>query len=170
MKEYSRVKRAAKGFKTSMDKTALKVSMRKALRPMLQYSKVIVPVDKRVERHRRSYLGIDRKTKQRDMGYDRGGATKRDLRIKAVDAGGKMAYTNEVVGLVGVSQKRRHVGWRTKWITRGRKAGKDRIGRDFSAIEPRDFLADAYQAKKGQLHESISKDVLKKTERFAKDI
>jgi hypothetical protein len=170
MSEYSKVRRAAKGFATSMDKTALKASMRKALRPMLQHTKITVPIDKRVKKYKRSYLGRARKSNARDKGYDRGGATKRDLRIKVGDAKGKMSWTSEVAGLVGVSKKRTRVGWRTHLITRGRKAGVDRIGRNFSAIAPRDFLAPAYQAGSGQLHSSISTDVLKKAAKMANSI
>ncbi len=47
--------------------------------------------------------------------YRRGGATRRDVRAKAVDGVGQ----EEVRVLIGVSQKRGKVGWRTHFITFG---------------------------------------------------
>ncbi|UFH52553.1 hypothetical protein [Spirosoma sp. KNUC1025] len=47
--------------------------------------------------------------------YRRGGATRQDVRAKAVDGVGK----EEVRVLIGVSKKRGKVGWRTHFITVG---------------------------------------------------
>lgn len=88
-------------------------TFRENLKPMLAAAKQFAPVGKRKNRStltRRTRAG---KTK-RDGTYDRGGSTRRDLRI-LVNKG----KDKEIVrGLVGVNMKKGHVGWRTHFITR----------------------------------------------------
>ncbi|GAB3324331.1 hypothetical protein GCM10027299_21530 [Larkinella ripae] len=68
--------------------------------------------------------------------YRRGGATRRDLRIRIADT-----RDGNPVALIGVSKKSGKVGWRAHFITRGvRKAGK---GRNIN-IAPNDFLKRAF--------------------------
>lgn len=69
----------------------------------------------------------------RSNNYRRAGATKEDVRIKAVSD-----KLGEAKVLVGVSKKSGKVGWRTHFITQG-VAGKHRIA-------PNDFLTRAFNA------------------------
>lgn len=163
-----KIARAAGKLKGEYGKTQLKGSMRKALTPMLRAVKSIVPV---AYKNKKSTLGRDRfKRNTRDMAYDRGGATKRDTRKMVVDAVGKVSYGKdgaEVAGLVGTSQKRTKVGWRTKFITRGTKGGKDRKGRNRKEQAPNDYLGRAYMATKDQMMASVANDIDKKAAKLA---
>lgn len=73
---------------------------------------------------------------KRDGTYDRGGATKRDVRILMVNPVGDESAR----GLVGVSKKRGKVGWRTLFLTRGTRNRRTRKGWNRGATRADDFL------------------------------
>ena len=95
---------------------------KRALEPLLNIAQHEVP---------ESNNGYESVSLSRNRGrsndYRRGGATKRDLRILMVQG------ENEEMarGLVGVSKKSGHVGWRTHLITRANK--NRRVANDFLA-------------------------------------
>lgn len=94
-----------------------KKALREAAQPMLRSARNLVPIGGQI-----AY-------KKGGSDQDRGGATRRDLRIQFVKVEGQ-----EVARLlVGVSQKSGKVGWRTHFVTRGwtdRGGGKHR-GKNF---------------------------------------
>ncbi|MBD2705612.1 hypothetical protein IC229_33700 [Spirosoma sp. BT702] len=98
--------------------------LRKSGKPMLAAAMTLVPIGStfRYERGRNSGDSSVGGT------YDRGGATRRDLRLKVVSD----AQGNAVL-LVGVNKNRGHVGWRTHLITRANKNRRT----------PNDFLGKA---------------------------
>ncbi|QHV99223.1 hypothetical protein [Spirosoma endbachense] len=88
-------------------------TMRVAVKPMLDIAKREVPIGQRLFRSQKVRRLKSGKTK-RDGTYDKGGATKRSLRILVVPGS-----QGEVVRvLVGASKKRGYAGWRTHLITR----------------------------------------------------
>lgn len=104
----------------AFDRGALTQTGRRAFNPMLVATRQEAPIGRFVRRP----VG------QTDSTYDRGGATRRDVRFKVVNGQGE-----EVVRfLVGVSASRGKTGWRTHLITRPNK----------NRVTPNDFLARAY--------------------------
>jgi len=105
----------------SFDRGALTQTGRRAFNPMVVATRQEAPIG----RIKRSPTGRTKADQRTDGTYDRGGATRRDIRFKAVAGKGE-----EVVRfLVGVSKSRGKVGWRTHFITRPTK--KDRLVNDF---------------------------------------
>ncbi len=116
------------------DKTLMGQTLKDALKPTLDAAKQEVPVG---QTSRKSSLTFRtrRGKSRRDGTYDKGGATKRDLRIRIVPG-----VQDEIVrGLVGVSKSRGKVGWRTHLITR----------KNLHRSAPNDFLARAEQKTSG---------------------
>lgn len=124
-KQLQQLDRGMSRYRNAVPKRVTDGALRKALRPMLRAAQAEVPVGKgneRVSLKRRGATAND---------FRRGGATKRDLRIKAVRAEG-----DEITRLiVGVSKKKGKVGWRTHFITRGTKRTRKN-----------DFLQRAYDS------------------------
>ena len=91
-------------------------------------------------------------------GFERGGATRRDMRILIVPGVG-----NEVSrAVIGVSQKKGKVGWRTHFITRG---FSDRSGRFHKG---RDFLKSAFDLTYGISKGIFAREVLVSFQKWAK--
>lgn len=88
-------------------KSVVSAALKEAAKPMLVAAKQEAPVG-----NRRRYAS----NSNTSGSMDRGGATRRDIRLKAVTFKG-----GSVGVLVGVSKKRGRVGWRTQFITRGTK-------------------------------------------------
>lgn len=98
-------------------------AMKKALRPMLSAARSAAPVS------RKSIIGHGVLTSKsgktrRDGTYDKGGALRRDMRIRIVEGQG----SEYLRGLVGVDKRRGHVGWRAVFVTRGTVARRTRKG------------------------------------------
>ncbi|GAB3881278.1 hypothetical protein [Spirosoma agri] len=88
-------------------------TLKTATQPVLGIARQEVPVGRRTFRSQLTRRLRSGKLK-RDSTYDKGGATKRSLRILIVPGGpGEVARV-----LVGASKKRGYAGWRTHWITR----------------------------------------------------
>jgi hypothetical protein len=109
--------------------------LRKAVKPMLEKAQSEVPV---------SHAGGERislsKRGATANSYRRGGATRRDLRIKAVSP-----KANEVGRvLVGVSKRADKVGWRTIFITAGTKNRQTKSGANRGRVRANNFLQRAY--------------------------
>lgn len=85
----------------------------------------------------------------RSNDYRRGGATRQDIRIRAV-----RDKVGEAKVIVGVSKKSGKVGWRTHFITKG-IAGKRRI-------RPNDFLTRAFNQTIAQVTASLGQTIEKK--------
>lgn len=102
-------------------------ALREAVTPMLRVARQEVPVGKNGAERVSLHYG---RTSSSNV-YRRGGATKRDLRIRIV-----YNSQNNPVALIGVSKKAGKVGWRTHFITRpvrgGGKGGNINLpGNDF---------------------------------------
>lgn len=88
----------------------------KAARPVLVVLRTNTPVGKGKMKSK----SRTNKNGTGDSTYDRGGATRRDTRIKVIKgAGGEVSAV-----LIGVSKRRGKVGWRTHFITRGTKRNR----------------------------------------------
>jgi HK97 gp10 family phage protein len=87
--------------------------------------------------------------KRRSNDYRRGGATRQDIRIRAV-----RDKVGEAKVIIGVSKKSGKVGWRTHFITKG-VAGKRRI-------RPNDFLTRAFSQTIAQVTASLGQTIEKK--------
>lgn len=90
----------------------LKAAFRKSLQPVKRLAVQGVPVGKKVRIVSRRGQTSRRGISVGGNSQDRGGATRRDIRIRIVNGEGDEAMR----GLVGVSK--RGVGWRTHLITR----------------------------------------------------
>lgn len=130
-----------------LDRQVIKAHLRTALRPMLKAAKAKAPVSgKQYKNKRGDVVGAERislryRKNLNPNDYRRGGATKRDLRIKVVDDRENRA---DVMGLVGVDKRRGKVGWRTHFITRQITLH----GRPY--LNPKHgFLEDAYKEQSG---------------------
>ncbi|CCH54483.1 hypothetical protein BN8_03658 [Fibrisoma limi BUZ 3] len=105
------------------DQVAGKV-LRQAVQPMLPAMRLEAPVGAGNER-----ISLRRRDNVNANDYRRGGATRRDLRIKLVaGVDGEAARV-----LIGVDKRRGKVGWRAHFITRGtvRMAANDFIQRTY---------------------------------------
>lgn len=117
--------------------------LRKAAKPMLSAAQSEVPVSRgdqesvSLNRARREI-----KAHRNPNGYRRGGATRRDLRIKAVQP--KAGEIGRV--LVGVSKRRGKVGWRTVFITTGATNRKTKKGKSTGSVKANKFLDRAYDS------------------------
>lgn len=112
------LQRAGRAF----DERAQGQALRLAGRPMLKQARIEVPVGKR----KRTGKGRLARDGAGDGTYDRGGATKRDLRLKIVKN-----TLGQPTLIVGVDKRRGHTGWRTKFTTRGtsHNSANDFLGR-----------------------------------------
>ncbi len=88
-----------------------------AARPMLTALRNNTPVGKQ----RRYGKGRLKRDGAGDGTYDRGGATRRDARIRQ----GSLTRGDEVATVVvGISKRRGRVGWRTRFTTQGTKRSR----------------------------------------------
>lgn len=101
MSEVTELATALNQLPLDVNKNVLRASLKKSLNPTYERAKNYVPVGKKTTF---GYGGA----------YERGGATKRSIRIAIRE---DRSNTSELVGLVGVSQKKNAVGWRTHFIT-----------------------------------------------------
>jgi HK97 gp10 family phage protein len=113
-------------------------AFRKAIRPMLQKAQSEVPVSN----NDRERVSLKQRTGKNANAYRRGGATKRDLRIKTVPP--KAGEVGRV--LMGVSKRGDKTGWRTIFITRGTKMRKTKSGANRGRMKANNFLQRAYDS------------------------
>lgn len=152
VKELMKVDRAfAASAKTVSDKRVAGSALRKALAPTLAATRRLAPVGgngaERISLKKKGPSAND---------YRRGGATRRDQRIKIVPG-----QNDEVVrGLVGTSKARGHVGWRTHLITR---YNKNRRGVD-------DFIGKAFDQTINQVVDTYGKEMTTAVEKIIKTI
>jgi HK97 gp10 family phage protein len=102
-----------------LGKQVIQNALRDAAKPLLIAAKQEVPVGKSVK-----YLGVHAGKYKSHLtnrygqnSYDRGGATRRDMRLKI----GKPTGSSVALVLVGVSKRKGAVGWRTHFIEYGTK-------------------------------------------------
>lgn len=136
---------AAKLNKLPLDvnKSVLSASLKKSLKPTFDRAKQEVPVGFSGSFSR---LGQGKYSRRKD--YDRGGATKRDLRIAIKD---DRENLSELIGLVGVKGSKNSVGWRTHFITRPTKFKKT----------ANDFLKRASVGTIQEVESTLAKDISK---------
>lgn len=132
--DTSEIEKLARGlgtYKSILPRSVSNSALKNAARPMLKSAQRLAPVGDRLK-------------------SKRAGATRRDLRIKAVaPADGESSRL-----LVGVSKNRGKAGRRTHFITRG---FTDRGGRFHRA---RDFLKDAYDYTIEIVRDNYGREVL----------
>lgn len=132
-------------------------ALRKSARPMFRAAKDLVPVSN----DGREYVRLRREgwSVHADANVGRrGGATRRDLRIKAVK--GEHGEVGRV--LVGVSQKNGKVGWRTHFITTG---FTDKNGRKHTG---NNFLKQAYDQTIGEVKLIFSQELYIEFQKWGK--
>lgn len=109
--------------------------LRRAVKPMLRKAQAEVPVslndNERISLKRRGASA---------NAFRKGGATRRDLRIKAVPP----KYNEVGRVLVGVSKRADKVGWRTVFITAGTNTRKTKAGANRGRVKANNFLQRAY--------------------------
>ncbi|KQS33969.1 hypothetical protein [Dyadobacter sp. Leaf189] len=137
-------------YKSIMPKSVSTQALRNAVRPMFRSAQRLAPSGRVVSK---SGWG-----KNKGPEFARGGATRRDIRIKLVPARGQ--ETARVI--VGVSKKSGKVGWRTHFITRG---FTDRGGRFH---RPDNFLQNAYDYTIEIVRTSFQKEVLLSFRKWAR--
>lgn len=118
-------------------------ALRRSVKPMFRRAQSEVPVGRNGKESislKTARSALRRGSDPND--YRRGGATRRDLRIKAVPP--KAGEISRI--LVGVSQKRGKVGWRTPFITKGTKVRKTKKGANRGRVQANNFLQRAYSA------------------------
>lgn len=119
-------------------KPQMKKALKGALKPLLDAARQYVPVGSRLNRSTATFTRRSGKTVW-DGTYDRGGATRRDLRIRIVEGEGA-----EVIrGLVGVSKARGRSGFRAHLITRSTANRRTQKGANRGSTRANDFLARA---------------------------
>jgi len=130
-KDLLKLAKGMETYRNAVPKSIAVKALREAIKPMLTATKNLAPVGSVV-----NYSGR--------AGTERGGATRRDVRIRFVkEEGQEIARV-----LVGVSAKKGKVGWRTHFITRGftDRGGNFHRGQDFLK-EAYDNTFDIVQAK-----------------------
>lgn len=133
--EVKKLERGLSQYQSILPKSVAASALKKATRPMVKMAKAEAPVGKS-----KNVLG----------GNSRGGATRRDTRVKVVPV-----ESGEIARLIiGVSKKRDKVGWRTHFITRG---FTDRGGKRHAA---NDFLKRAYEATIGAARAEYATEIL----------
>lgn len=128
--------------------------LRKSVRPMLMKTKAEVPVQ--TDGQERIRISSARKAigRNSDPNYLRQhGATRRDLRTKAVKA--EAGEVGRVI--VGVNKRRGKVGWRTPFITRGTGIRRTKRGANRGRMTANDFLQRSYD----QTIDFVRQDFLK---------
>lgn len=120
-KELMKLNAAFAQYTKAIPKNVAVKALRESIKPMFTASRNLAPIGNVV-----NYSGRP--------GMERGGATRRDVRIRFVkEEGSEIARV-----LVGVSSKSGKVGWRTHFITRG---FTDRGGKFHG---PDNFLQEAF--------------------------
>jgi HK97 gp10 family phage protein len=140
--DITKLTEAMKRYGGIMPTTKANQALRKSARPMLLMARAEVPVWQG-ERERVS-LATGRAAIKRGSNpnnYRKGGATKRDLRLKAV-----APKRDEIARvLVGVSKRSGKVGWRTHFIEQGTKPRYTKNGRRYrGSIRANPFLNRSY--------------------------
>lgn len=150
MSEVTELATALNQLPLDVNKNVLRASLKKSLNPTYKRVKQEVPVGFSGTTSR---LGIGRYGRRKD--YDRGGATKRDLRIAVKD---DRDNSSELIGLVGVKQGKDTVGWRTHFITRptNKKATAN------------DFLKRASVGTVQEVESTLASDITKVVQRRLK--
>ncbi|ACT96703.1 hypothetical protein [Dyadobacter fermentans] len=136
--ELEKLARGLETYKSIVPRSVSDSALRISARPMLLSARRLAPVGDRLKNKR-------------------AGATRRDLRIKAVKPVGE---ENSRV-LVGVSKSKGKVGRRTNLITRG---FTDRGGRFHRA---RDFLKDAYDYTIEIVRDNYSREIFTSFKKWA---
>jgi hypothetical protein len=144
-KELAALSAGFSRYEAAIPRSVAAGALRESAKPMLNAARSAAPVGKPGKKALRA-------------DYRRGGATRKDLRIRAVKGEGKE------IGrvLVGVSQKKGKVGWRTHFITRGYtdRGGTKRPGRD--------FLKTAYDAKFAEVSADFQRKLYDRFQQWAK--
>lgn len=118
-------------------------ALRRVTKPMLRRTQAEVPVAHAGREHNPLRAGQRAVKRGSNPNYlRRGGATRRDLRIKAVKP--EPSEIGRV--LVGVNKKSGHVGWRTIFITRGTKIRRNKKGQNRGKMSPDNFLQRSYDS------------------------
>lgn len=133
-KELSRLNKGFEKYQNAIPVSIARKALREAAQPMLRSAKNLVPVGGKIQKYGKA------RTDQ-----DRGGATRRDIRIAFV----KQENLEIARLVVGVSQKSGRVGWRTHFITRG---FTDRGG---SFHRGKDFLTEAHDNTIGEVQNTF---------------
>lgn len=149
--EIVKLAKAMEKYSRIFPKEKANAALRKAVRPMLAAAQIEAPV---------SFDGQTRVSlKHRKKGnavnsYRQGGATRKDLRVKSVQAEG------DELGrvLIGVSKKRGKVGWRTPFITKGTKERKTKKGKRTGRVSPNNFLQRAFDRTFPSVREAFARD------------
>jgi hypothetical protein len=129
-REWSALAEKMRRYESIMPRSVADGALRESAKEMLTTAKSLAPRSGKKIYIPKSKIGAKNKNDKLIEGsYRRGGATRKDLRIRTVKGQGKE------IGrvLVGVSKKADKVGWRTHFITRGYtdRGGKKHAGRDF---------------------------------------
>lgn len=144
--DVSELEKLARGFaqhKHILPKSVEQRAMRRAVRPIFRAAKSEVPVGRVVSENGWG--------KQKGPDFRRGGATRKDLRIKNRTKG--LTVTSGV--WIGPANKPGRVGWRNHFITKGVSgAGK---GKRINT-QPNDYLTRAYNAGIGETVQSFAKE------------
>ncbi|QRQ99714.1 hypothetical protein [Dyadobacter sandarakinus] len=120
-KELDKLAKGLSRYESVVPRSVKNTALRRSSKPMLDAAKKEAPVGRAISGRNNE---------------EGGGATRSDLRIKAV----KPEPGEDSRVLVGVSKRRGKVGWRTHFITRG---FTDRGGKRHA---PNDFLKRAYES------------------------
>lgn len=139
--ELDRIEKGIRQYNSIMPQSVANSAFRIATRPMVQKVRSLAPVGSR-----KSKNGYGTRT---GPDYRRGGATRRDVRIKLVPS--KVNAGEVTRALIGVSSKKGKVGWRTHFITRGftDRSGRKHVGNDFLQ-QAFDASIDSVKAAYGQ--------------------
>ncbi len=138
LSEMEKLARGLDTYRSILPRSVSDSALKRSSRPMLLSARRLAPVGDRLK-------------------DKRAGATRRDLRIKAVaPTGGENSRV-----LVGVSKNKGKVGRRTNLITRG---FTDRGGRFHRA---RDFLKDAYDYTIEIVRDNYGREVLASFKKWA---
>lgn len=132
-KELMKLNEGFKKYGAAIPPTVARSALREAARPMLTATRNLAPVGSKVSGEK--------------GGYNRGGATRRDVRMMFSKVEGE-----EVARVfIGVSMKTGKVGWRTHFITKG---WTDRSG---TFHRGKDFLTEAYDNTIGVVQDNFYK-------------
>lgn len=108
LRELDNLRITLQQAKAQYPKSVVGAALKDAANPMLIAAKQEAPVGKKLRYKARNVAN--------NGSYDRGGATRRDLRLKVI------TYKGGSIGvLIGVSKKKGKVGWRTPFVTLGSK-------------------------------------------------
>lgn len=141
-------------YKDVLPKSVEQRALRRAVRPIFWAARQEVPVGRVVsENGWGRYKGPD---------YKRGGATRKDLRIKTR----RTVYGKDTSGVwIGPVDKSGHVGWRNHFITRGVKGGGK--GRRINTA-PNDYLKRAHDQGIDEATATFGSEVNESFQKWAK--